>query len=55
MDLKSILGKLRTEGSVAVPGYANPEGVVVFHTAASQLFKVLLEGDELPKGVASER
>lgn len=53
LDLASILGKLREEGSVAVPGWKTPEGVVIFHHAADQMFKVLLEGDELPKGITT--
>lgn len=41
---------LRKDGSVAVPGYMKPEGIVVFHTAASQMFKYTLEKDEKHKG-----
>lgn len=37
-------------GSRAVSGFGNPEGIVVFHHASRSLFKVLLEGDDLPKG-----
>jgi hypothetical protein len=43
---------LRRFGSWAAPGYMNPEGVVVYHVAAGQTFKVLLENDEAPKGRA---
>jgi hypothetical protein len=43
---------LRTQGSVAAPGFMKPEGVIVFHTAASALFKVTVEKDEEPKGKA---
>lgn len=43
---------LRATGSRAVPGWMQPEGVVVYHEAAKTLFKVTLEGDEKPKGVA---
>lgn len=43
---------LRQNGSNVVPGFMNPEGVVVFHTAAKQTFKVLLEGDDTWKGEA---
>lgn len=43
------LNKLRVEGSMASPGFMKPEGVVIFHTASSQLFKVTLEGDGVPK------
>lgn len=46
------LDNLRTRGSRAVEGFMNPEGIVVFHTAASTMFKVTLEGDEQPKGRA---
>jgi hypothetical protein len=42
---------LRTEGSQAAPGFDNPEGFVVFHTASGQVYKVLLEGDDTPKSV----
>jgi hypothetical protein len=38
-------------GSVAAPGFTDPEGVVVFHTAANQLFKVTCKDDDVPKGM----
>jgi hypothetical protein len=41
---------LRSTGSVAVPGFMQPEGIVVFHTATKGRFKVTLENDEAPKG-----
>lgn len=41
---------LKREGSQAVPGFMNPEGVVVFHKATGTCFKVTLEGDEKHKG-----
>jgi hypothetical protein len=44
---------LRRFGSVAVPEYMQPEGIVIYHTAARQTFKVLLEGDDFPKGVVA--
>lgn len=47
----AMVRRLRTEGSVAVPGFSRPEGIVVFHTAAQVLFKATLEGDEKPKGL----
>lgn len=40
---------LRASGSIAAPGFHNPEGVVAFHTAARTLFKVTLERDSEPK------
>jgi hypothetical protein len=44
--------KLRREGSLAVPGFMQPEGVIVYHSAARQCFKVLLENDDKAKGEA---
>lgn len=44
------LGQL---GSKAAPGFLDPEGVVVYHSAAGQVFKVLLENDDIPKGLAA--
>ena len=38
------------EESYAAPGFNNPEGVVVWHDAARQSFKVLKENDDIPKG-----
>ncbi len=43
------LHQLRAHGSYAVPGYMNPEGIVVFHKASNQLFKVTCEKDEAHK------
>src|SRR5262249_46341728 len=40
---------LMAHGSYAYPGFKNPEGVVVFHTASNSLFKVPF--DPAPKGV----
>ncbi|MEM9605864.1 MAG: RNA ligase family protein [Actinomycetota bacterium] len=37
-------------GSHIAPGFGNPEGVVVYHKASNQLFKVTCENDEQPKG-----
>lgn len=43
------LARLRHEGSVAAPGFMQPEGIVVFHIAAGVGFKKTLEKDEQPK------
>jgi hypothetical protein len=50
--IRTCMHLLRTGGSVAVPGFMNPEGVVVFHVAAGKLFKATLQNDEKPKGAA---
>ena len=47
--VKVSLERLRIGGSWAAPGFMNPEGVVVFHTAGNFLFKATLSGDEMPK------
>jgi|WetSurMetagenome_2_1015567.scaffolds.fasta_scaffold271145_4 hypothetical protein len=50
--IAAALNSLRTNGSVAVPGFLNAEGIVIYHVAAGQMFKVTLENDEKPKGIA---
>ena len=49
----SLLG-LEVNGSATVPGFMNPEGIVIYHTAAKQMFKITLEGDEKPKAQYTE-
>jgi hypothetical protein len=51
VSVEDVLEQLRTEGSRAVPGFMSPEGIIVYHSAAKQCFKVLLENDQLPKGL----
>ena len=50
--IEACLERLRKEGSVAVPGFNDPEGIVIFHTASSTLTKITLKADEEPKGKA---
>lgn len=45
----NMIDKLRHEGSFAAPGFMNPEGVVVYHTASGVMFKKTLDKDEKPK------
>jgi hypothetical protein len=47
--IKAVLDDLEAFGSSAAHGFANPEGVVIFHDASRQLFKVTLLNDEQPK------
>ena len=49
--VNKCLDDLRALGSVAAKGFMNPEGVVVFHTAANVGFKKTLEKDEVPKSL----
>lgn len=46
-------GFLANDGSVAAPGYMNPEGIVVFHTAANAGFKKTLSKDDQPKSLSN--
>jgi hypothetical protein len=46
------LQQLRNDGSLAAPGFMNPEGVVVFHLAGRVGFKKTLHKDEVPKALA---
>jgi len=41
---------LKRVGSQAAPGFMNPEGIVVFHTAASMMFKATILKDGEWKG-----
>ncbi len=50
-EVDSVLRLLAESGSRAMPGYDNPEGVVVFHMASRALFKKTIENDEAPKGI----
>lgn len=50
--IDDVLAGLRWAGSVAAPGFRRPEGIVVWHHAARQAFKVLLENDDVPKTLA---
>lgn len=49
--VEAALETLRKEGSKAVP-FMNPEGIVVYHTAANMGFKVTLEDDGIPKSMS---
>jgi len=46
----SALNELQYSGSRAAPSFMNPEGIVIYHTAGGNLFKVTLENDDKPKG-----
>lgn len=47
------LATLERDGSIAAPGFTNPEGIVIFHTAGNYLFKKTLDNDAAPKGRAA--
>ena len=52
-NVNECLDSLRRTGSKASPGFMRPEGIVIFHTAGSYLFKKTIERDEVPKGGSS--
>lgn len=45
-----VISDLARDGSAAEPGFMDPEGVVIYHEAAKQYFKVTIKDDEKPKG-----
>lgn len=45
-QINVVLQRLRETGSVAAPGFMNPEGIVIYHVHAGTLFKVTLDGDQ---------
>jgi hypothetical protein len=50
----AALVRLRTYGSFAAPGFTDPEGIIVYHTAAGIGFKITLEDDESPKSLVGK-
>jgi len=52
-DTDEIVYQLETlaqQGSYAAPGFFNPEGIVIYHTAANTMFKKTIKNDEKGKG-----
>lgn len=45
----SVLQSLEDSGSVAAPGFMNPEGIIVYHIAGNIFFKKTIKNDESPK------
>lgn len=45
----NFLHSLAANGSLAAPGFMDPEGIVIFHTAANLYFKKTIKDDEVPK------
>ena len=51
IDITAIINDLFLHGSYAAPGYMNPEGIVIFHTAAGISFKKTIKDDMIPKSL----
>ncbi len=49
LRVDEIIECLRSHGSYAVPGFLNPEGIVIYHSASNTCFKKTIEHDESPK------
>lgn len=48
--IEDYVMKLKQVGSLAVPGFMDPEGIVIYHSASGKMFKKTILNDEKPKG-----
>jgi len=48
-SIQKTLKQLEKNGSLAVPGFMNPEGIVIYHKTSGQLFKKTIKNDEKGK------
>lgn len=53
-QVEKCMRLLEKDGSVAAPGFMDPEGVVLFHVAANIGFKKTIKKDEIPKSIIRE-
>lgn len=44
-DPQTAMENLHADGSAAVPGFGDPEGIVVYHSASRQLYKQTFDND----------
>lgn len=47
--VNTLVAFLKTGGSFASPGFMNPEGIIVYHEASKQNFKVTIKDDDCRK------
>ena len=52
--ISQTLNNLKEIGSFAYPGFNDPEGIVIFHTASETMFKKTIKNDESPKSLVKE-
>lgn len=52
---EGMIAKLAHGGSVAAPGFMDPEGIVIYHTAAGTMFKKTIKKDDQPKSKSEAR
>lgn len=50
LDAGATMALLAESGSVAAPGFMDPEGIVVFHSASGDLYKMTLDKNDAHKG-----
>jgi hypothetical protein len=50
LQAHQLIDKLLKTGSLAAPGFMEPEGIVVFHTASKICFKLTCKNDDKHKG-----
>lgn len=55
MDEVDAAVRMLELGSFASPGFDNPEGIVMFHSAANSCFKKTIKDDEVPKSEVLKR
>ena len=48
--IETALATLGLFGSIAAPGFMNPEGIVIYHKQSGYMFKKTIENDDKPKG-----
>jgi hypothetical protein len=53
-QIDSTLAELALSGSVAAPGFMDPEGVVIFHKHSRHTYKVTIKNDQVPKSLVKE-
>lgn len=51
IDVRGTLESLRVNGSVAAPGYDQPEGIVIYHSPSRNFYKMTLDKNDEHKGV----
>jgi RNA ligase len=51
--MESAVSALAISGSIAAPGFMDPEGVVLFHVAANVGFKKTIKKDDAPKSISA--
>lgn len=44
--VEDTIAGLKQVGSIAAPGFKDPEGIIVFHTAGNLMFKKTVKGDD---------